>query len=118
LIRRRFGQASARGRVLADEDLAVEEGAGGQHHDPGAETPTPRGHHSGDRGAPRVVAQVDDGVHEAGEVFLELEGLLGQGRVGGLVGLGPRRLDGRAAAAVEHAELDHRRVDQVAHLSA
>ena len=52
------------------------------------------------------------------EVWLTLEGLLHPEHVELLVGLGPRHLDGRALAGIEHPDLDEGAVDGAGHLAA
>ncbi len=66
----------------------------------------------------RIHDQIGHRVLKERETLLLLEGPLCERRVRLLVRLRPRRLHGRAPARVEHAELDHRGIDELAHLAA
>jgi hypothetical protein len=114
--RRRVAGTTA-GMVLEpDMDLAVEEGAGRQHHRAGAKADADLRH-----GADHAIAldhQVVDRLLEQRQVRLVFQHAADRGLVQDAVGLGPGRAHRRPLAAVEDAELDAALVGRQRHRAA
>jgi len=64
-----------------------------------------------------IQEDIDNGILEECKAALAFQCLLGLPMVGELVRLGTGGLHRRSSPSVEHAELDHRLVDQVCHLT-
>ena len=120
LVRERVGRglpvASARHGLVPDVDGSPEKGSCGEHH--GLRGDFARGRPEGARHAPVLEAKGDDFVLQHREVRFLRHHALHPPRVGGLVALDARRLDGRAPSRVEHARLQHRKVRIAPHLAA
>ena len=102
--RGRVARPAARMALQADVNLAVQEGAGGQHHGP-----TPKANANLCDSTHDTIAfnqQVVDGLLEQAEVRLVLQPLADRGLVQDAVGLGPGRSHRRPLGAVEDAELN------------
>ncbi len=113
---RRLARAAGGGLLLAQVDHAVEERARGED---GAAAAALDADGVADAGAPVALdEQAADARLAEPQVRLLLEQELHRPRVEPAIGLGAGRVDGWAAAAVEHAELDARRVGHDAHHAA
>lgn len=122
--RGRFAAASARGLGVAQDDTALQEGAGGDHGGTGADFPAigrADAAHAPLRGSARGFGVPDKALDvglEEHQVGLRLQFMPHEAAVGVLVALGAEGADGRALAGVQLTNLDLGAVGIAAHLAA